>query len=84
MPAIVPSPPVTPKRSTRLQPPTSKSHTSLEDLMKQGMGNCHLWIKCLPLDQDGIENFGAYTAEAIEDTPGANDLPESGESCCDV
>lgn len=31
-----------------------------------------------------IENFDAYTAEAIEDTPGAIDFPESGESCCNV
>jgi hypothetical protein len=84
MSVIVPSPPVTPERSTRPQILTSKSPTSLADLMNQGMANYHLWIKCLPLDQDGIENIGAYTAEAIEDTPGANDLPNSGESCYNV
>jgi len=38
----------------------------------------------MPPDLDGIENFGAYTAKAIEDTPGANDFPDSGECCCNV
>jgi len=52
--------------------------------MNQGMENYYLWIKCLPVDHDGIENIGAYTAEAIEDTPGANDLPDSGESYYNV
>jgi hypothetical protein len=52
--------------------------------MNQGMENYYLWIKCLPVDHDGIENIGAYTAEAIEDTPGSNDLPDSGESYYNV
>ncbi|KIM82693.1 hypothetical protein PILCRDRAFT_819995 [Piloderma croceum F 1598] len=80
MSIIVPSPPATPERSTRHQIPTSKSPPSLADLMNQGMENYYLWIKCLPVDRDGIENIGAYTAEAIEDTPGANDLPDSDEA----
>ena len=84
MSVIVPSPPVTPKRSTRLQNLPSHTSLSLTDLLNQGIMKCHLWIKCLPPDLDGIENFGAYTAEAIEDTPGANDFPDSGECWCNV
>ena len=84
MSVIVPSPPVTPERSTRHQILTSKLPPSLTDLMNQGMVNCHPWIKCLPPNLVGIKNFGAYTTEAIKDTPGVNDFPDSGECYCNV
>jgi hypothetical protein len=50
------------------------NYSAFQEIVHRSISQCAFWFTCLPVDLDGVEDFGSYICEVIDGTHEAIEL----------